>query len=159
MVNSARANKIIRLAVGLLLRHIDNQDTLSFDSFLAALKSAGLEHQRPLDGVLPTDLRDILNKLAEEPPEDFEAVWAKGFDLEHERPAREAMYLAYQTGAEKFRAVIEEFIADIENTGGILQRADGLVTLTVDLEWIDLAETYQKACAVLNRSPMIDAEE
>ena len=51
-----------------------------------------------------------------------------------------------------------EFCKDIEQTGGIepyYEDKEGTYAPVADNEWIDLAETYLKACKALGRKPMI----
>jgi hypothetical protein len=52
-----------------------------------------------------------------------------------------------------------EFCKDIEQTGGIEpyfeDGREGMYCPVADNDWIDLAETYRKACKALGRKPMI----
>lgn len=57
-------------------------------------------------------------------------------------------------------SVLEEFVNDIELTGGVFKDKNGWYTLVADPDWIDLAETYVKACRVLGRKPaLVDQPE
>ena len=53
------------------------------------------------------------------------------------------------------RDSLVEFCDDIEATGGISPNpvGDGTSILACDDEWVDLAETYLKACRALGRKP------
>lgn len=55
----------------------------------------------------------------------------------------------------ELRDVLTEFVEDIDATGGITDN-EGFMVPIADPEWIDLATTYQKACRVLGRQPLID---
>ena len=52
---------------------------------------------------------------------------------------------------------LKEFCKDIEQTGGIKphEDKDGTFVPAADEEWIDIAETYLKACKALGRKPKI----
>lgn len=56
--------------------------------------------------------------------------------------------------AAKIRAVLEEFVQDIESTGGVADNEHGLTAPVADPEWSDLGETYGRACRVLGRKPV-----
>lgn len=72
-----------------------------------------------------------------------------------------------RTELQRENGMLRKALADFENrinmTGGILQRASGLIVGCVaDPEWLDLAYAYQHACAVLGVEPkvqIIDDEE
>lgn len=53
-------------------------------------------------------------------------------------------------------AVLAEFILDIETLGGVYVDRRGLHRLLCDPDWIDLAETYMKACRVLDQKPLVE---
>ena len=53
-------------------------------------------------------------------------------------------------------AILLEFINDIEQTGGVVECLDGLHAPVADEDWIDLGETYLKACRALGREPVIE---
>lgn len=44
----------------------------------------------------------------------------------------------------------------IEATGGVIAYHDGTHGCAGDRDWIDLADSYLRACAALGREPMID---
>jgi hypothetical protein len=60
-----------------------------------------------------------------------------------------------QLSQDKIREALEEFCHDIEQTGGIIPNPEGDATFVPDAdhEWVDLADTYVKACRALGRSP------
>jgi hypothetical protein len=60
---------------------------------------------------------------------------------------------------ERLRAVLSEFVGDIDNTGGIQRDRHGWPAPVADPDWIDLGETYLKACNVLGVEPKIAAGE
>jgi hypothetical protein len=53
-----------------------------------------------------------------------------------------------------------EFCDDIEATGGIRPNPEdpgsGQVVPVADDEWVDLADTYRKACRALGRKPKVE---
>lgn len=53
------------------------------------------------------------------------------------------------------KKVLAEFCDDVEAVGGIVKLRGGWNALAVDEEWVDLAETYVKACRVLKRNPVV----
>jgi hypothetical protein len=53
--------------------------------------------------------------------------------------------------------VLAEFVRDIDDTGGIRPNREGLWYPVADEDWIDLAETYRKACQVLGRKPKTES--
>lgn len=57
----------------------------------------------------------------------------------------------------KIREALEEFCHDIEQTGGIIPNpdsgGDGTFVPDADRDWVDLADTYVKACRALGREP------
>jgi len=67
---------------------------------------------------------------------------------------------ASKSSAETMRAVLPEFCNDIEAVGGVVKTtgqnySHGNYTLAYDKDWVDLAETYVKACHALGRNPMV----
>jgi hypothetical protein len=50
--------------------------------------------------------------------------------------------------------VLEEFIQDINDTGGVVRTRKGHCVPVIDEDWIDLGHTYLRACAVLNKTPL-----
>jgi len=52
---------------------------------------------------------------------------------------------------------LEDFCETIEATGGVEILDDGNATCAGDEEWIDLADSYLKACFALRRDPKIRA--
>ena len=60
---------------------------------------------------------------------------------------------------ENLTEALEDFCKDIEQTGGIVFDEDGNPVPAADETWIDLAETYFKACMVLNRKPVVAEKE
>jgi len=60
--------------------------------------------------------------------------------------------------SKRVKDALVEFCEDIELTGGIepyYDDKDGMYAPVADSEWIDLAETYLKACEALGRKPKI----
>lgn len=51
---------------------------------------------------------------------------------------------------------LEQFVEDIESTGGVLEASDGLYAPVSDPDWIDLGHTYLGACSLLGRAAMCD---
>ena len=51
--------------------------------------------------------------------------------------------------------ILDEFIKDIEATGGVFVDEKGHWVLVADPDWIDLATTYVGACDNMNKKPMI----
>lgn len=45
-----------------------------------------------------------------------------------------------------------DFVDCVESTGGVV-KVDGFYVPVADQDWIDLGETYIKACEVLNKIP------
>jgi hypothetical protein len=57
--------------------------------------------------------------------------------------------------------VLEDLVRTIEATGGLVQADDGdpgVLAPAGDPTWIDLGDTYLKACEVLQREPVIHEE-
>ena len=54
------------------------------------------------------------------------------------------------------RAALLEFVRDIEQTGGVVRDAKGLHAPVADADWVDLGETYNRACGALDRKPMVE---
>lgn len=48
---------------------------------------------------------------------------------------------------------LEEFVNDVDATGGVAEDRKGFMVPVADPEWVDLGETYMKACGALNRKP------
>jgi hypothetical protein len=61
--------------------------------------------------------------------------------------------------ADMIRAALTEFAQDIEAAGGVRREDDGLAVPVGDPEWVDLGETYLRACAALGRKPLYQKEE
>jgi hypothetical protein len=61
--------------------------------------------------------------------------------------------------AEKLKAVLEEFVRDVNESGGVFTDADGRVCPRADPGWVDLGATYLKACTVLGLAPQYDEGE
>jgi hypothetical protein len=60
----------------------------------------------------------------------------------------------------KLQTALDAFIRTIEATDGIVQPCDGgLAYPRADIDWIDLADAYQVACAATGRKPMLVDEE
>ena len=53
------------------------------------------------------------------------------------------------------KKVLAEFCADIDATGGVVELVDGNHAPAADEDWIDLAETYLRACEALGRKPKV----
>jgi len=53
----------------------------------------------------------------------------------------------------RMRAVLEDFIDDINDTGGVSIDRMGLARPMGDPDWIDLGQTYLRACGVLSIKP------
>jgi len=51
--------------------------------------------------------------------------------------------------------ILKRFCEDIEVTGGVVKLDDGNHALATDEDWIDLADTYLKACRALGREPKV----
>jgi hypothetical protein len=60
---------------------------------------------------------------------------------------------------DRLRAALREFVHTIDATGGVLRLPSGHVAPAADEDWIDLGESYLKACCVLKRLPMIYNED
>ncbi len=56
--------------------------------------------------------------------------------------------------ADPIRAALDEFCANIDATGGLTRGEEGLPVPCGDPEWLDMADTYLKACAALGRTPV-----
>jgi len=56
---------------------------------------------------------------------------------------------------DEYREVLEEFVNDIENTGGVHYEPDGTCAPAANEGWSDLGLTYLHACQVLGRKPVI----
>lgn len=48
-------------------------------------------------------------------------------------------------------SVLEEFVGDIDKSGGILEDPEGLEVPAADVDWFDLVVTYRHAQAALKR--------
>ena len=57
------------------------------------------------------------------------------------------------------RAALDAFIATVEATGGCVRDEGGSLAPAGDPDWIDLADAYLAACAVLGRTPMVEEPE
>ena len=66
--------------------------------------------------------------------------------------------LSRQEGPSLIVRALEEFRDDIERTGGLVYRPDGILAPAGDPSWVDLGSTYQLACEALGVEPMIDVE-
>jgi hypothetical protein len=55
--------------------------------------------------------------------------------------------------------ILAEFVRDINETGGVIRDCKGWHAPAIDLEWIDLGETYLKACDALGLKPKIASNE
>jgi len=60
-------------------------------------------------------------------------------------------------GAE-VKDALAEFVRDVNQTGGVALNDEGLHTPVADEDWIDLGETYVKACAALGVKPKVAKE-
>jgi hypothetical protein len=54
---------------------------------------------------------------------------------------------------------LDEFCGDIDQTGGVVVTEEGLHAPVADRDWVDLGETYVKACKALGREPQIATED
>jgi hypothetical protein len=61
--------------------------------------------------------------------------------------------------ADAVQAALQAFIESIEVTGGCLRDEGGEVAPVGDPDWIDLADVYLRACAALERTPLIAEAE
>ena len=61
--------------------------------------------------------------------------------------------------AARFRSVLEEFVQDINDTGGVKWHRKGFIVPVVDEDWIDLGSTYQRACAALGVPMQFEGDE
>lgn len=50
---------------------------------------------------------------------------------------------------------LASFCSAIEAVGGVVECEDGTTGLAVDPDWIDLASVYLRACAILERDPLV----
>ena len=55
--------------------------------------------------------------------------------------------------------VLQEFLDDIESTGGVIRCGVGIFAPAADVTWTALGATYVHACAALGRPPMIELPE
>lgn len=55
----------------------------------------------------------------------------------------------------KEREALEDFVKTIEATGGVVKDHKGYFVPVVDEEWVDLGDSYIRACAALGRKPKI----
>lgn len=68
--------------------------------------------------------------------------------------ARRLLAILEGRGAEDpIKEALEEFVGDIESTGGVMLSRTGKPRPEADPEWTDLGETYLKACKALGREP------
>ena len=51
---------------------------------------------------------------------------------------------------------LEQFVDDIDVTGGVFENREGVVAPVVAIHWTDLGVTYMKACKALGRKPKIE---
>lgn len=58
--------------------------------------------------------------------------------------------------AKKIKEALMEFVKDVELTGGVGKSAKGDYFPLADRTWVDLAETYVRACEAMGRRPKID---
>jgi hypothetical protein len=63
--------------------------------------------------------------------------------------------MAKKTETDSIRDALEEFVRDIEDTGGVIMDRKGLPRPLGDPDWIDLGMTYLRACAALGRKPKV----
>jgi len=52
-------------------------------------------------------------------------------------------------------AALVEFVSDVDQAGGVCITAKGSFAPIADQNWIDLGETYVKACKALRRQPVL----
>lgn len=57
---------------------------------------------------------------------------------------------------EALTSCLEQFVEDIESTGGVLESSDGLYAPVADPGWVDLGHTYLNACSLLGSVAMCD---
>lgn len=69
-----------------------------------------------------------------------------------------AMEQAAEFGAAPYRKVLEEFVRDINDTGGVVRVGVSLAP-SADLGWTDLGVTYKHACSVLQVPMEIQKDE
>lgn len=53
---------------------------------------------------------------------------------------------------------LQEFITDVDATGGVFQTVDGTVHPSSAEEWTDIGDTYLKACKELGVEPFMQEE-
>lgn len=96
---------------------------------------------------IPEDSWDILEETLESDSK------SSAFDENLREEISEA--LAQTKDASKIAKALEEFVDDINVTGGVVEDEEGLICPVGDPEWIDLGETYMKACEALDREPKV----
>jgi hypothetical protein len=48
---------------------------------------------------------------------------------------------------------LREFVSDINVTGGVVENPDGTYSPAADEDWVDLGQTYMRACEALGLTP------
>lgn len=58
-------------------------------------------------------------------------------------------------------SVLEDLCTTVEVTGGVVPNpeCDGTFVLVADRDWVDLADVYIRACAVLGRQPLMKGND
>jgi hypothetical protein len=56
---------------------------------------------------------------------------------------------------DEFRSILEEFVEDINMTGGVVKVTSSTYGLYEDPSWTDLGATYLMACRALGCTPVI----
>lgn len=70
--------------------------------------------------------------------------------------ARRLLAILEGRGAEDpIKEALEEFVSDIDSTGGLMLSRTGKPRPEADPEWTDLGETYLKACKALGKEPYV----
>lgn len=115
------------------------------------------------DGTEPSDISGAINQLLDVGLADAQSTvedpsWESedaelAVSLEIGQPGTEAA--GGPEGVVPEAAVLREFIADIEATGGVFRDAAGCHHPMGHEAWVDLGETYVKACKVVGCKPQV----
>lgn len=131
-------------------KHVWDNDLIQFARLIAELETVGAFADRNLltrvcveMDLTPRDVGELVDRA--------QAVW----------DAQKAGLAARARGDVTPEEVLIEFCKDIEDTGGVKLDAggSGCVVPLADDTWIDIGETYLKACEVLNRDPLYKKDE
>lgn len=64
-----------------------------------------------------------------------------------------------RVSTKKLKEALKLFCEDIDSTGGVTMNAKGFYSPLGDPDWLNLADSYMKACQALGRKPFVREPE